>query len=125
MSTTATKSQPSRTSARPAKKGASKRTKSNASKAKAKSASAKPKPASTKSPNKDGGKRLSPGALDRLVIGYMKKNRGKLPVTAGTVGRGIKRSSGAVANCLARFEKAGKVKLTNKKPREYDLVASK
>jgi hypothetical protein len=45
-----------------------------------------------------------------------------LPITAGTVGRGIKRSSGAVANCLGRLEEAGEVKLTNKKPREYDLA---
>jgi hypothetical protein len=125
MSTTATKSRTSRTSARPAKKGAGKRTKSNASKAKAKSASAKAKPASTKSPNKDGGKRLSPGALDGLVLGYMKRNRSRLPATSGVVGRGIKRSPGAIANCLDRLEKAGKVKLTNKEPREYDLVDSK
>ena len=55
-----------------------------------------------------------------MVIGYMKKNRGKLSVTAGTVGRGIKRSSGAVANCLGRLEKDGEVSLANKKPREYD-----
>jgi hypothetical protein len=126
MSTTATKRQPSRTSAHPAaKKGAGKRTKSNASKAKAKSASAKAKPASTKSPNKGGGKRLSLGALDGLVLGYMKRNRKKLPATSGVVGRGIKRSPGAIANCLERLEKAGKVKLTNKKPREYDLAATK
>jgi hypothetical protein len=91
------------------------------SSAKSKGASAKPKTASAKTANKDGSKRLSPGALDGLVLGYMKKNRGKLPVTAGTVGRGIKRSPGAVANCLARLEKVGRVKLTNKKPREYDL----
>lgn len=125
MSTTATKSQPSRTSARPAKKGAGKRTRSNASEAKAKSASAKSKTASAKiTANKDGGKRLSPGALDGLVLGYMKRNRKKLPATSGVVGRGIDRSPGAIANCLERLEKAGKVKLTNKKPREYDLVAA-
>jgi hypothetical protein len=56
------------------------------------------------------------------VLGYMKKNRGKLPATSGVVGRGIKRSPGTIANCLERLEKAGKVKLTNKKPREYDLA---
>lgn len=115
MSTTATKSKPNRTST-------SSGGKPGKSSAKTKSASAKSKTASSKTANKDGGKRLSPGALDGLVLGYMKKNRGKLPATAGTIGRGIKRSSGAVGNCLARFEKAGKVKLTNKKPREYDLV---
>ncbi len=114
MSTTATKKQPNRTSKRTGK----------GSKSKApKPASAKSKTASAKTAaNKDGGKRLSPGALEGLVLGYMKKNRGKLPATSGVVGRGIKRSPGAIANCLERLEKAGKVKLTNKKPREYDLA---
>jgi hypothetical protein len=109
MSTTATKSQPKR----PSSRGGGKPAKAGASKSKA---------ASAKTANKEGGKRLSPGGLNGLVLGYMKKNRAKLPVTAGTVGRGIKRSSGAVANCLGRLEEAGEVKLTNKKPREYDLA---
>jgi hypothetical protein len=109
MSTTATKSQPKRTGSR----GGGKSTKAAASKS---------KPAGAKAANKDGGNRLSPGGLNGLVLGYMKKNRDKLPITAGNVGRGIKRSSGAVANCLGRLESAGEVKLTNKKPREYDLA---
>jgi len=120
MSATAAKTKPSRTRTPTAKSGAGKGAKSRASKAK--SASAKSKAASAKTANKDGGKRLSPGGLNGLVLGYMKKNRAKLPITAGTIGRGIKRSSGAVANCLGRLEKAGEVKLTNKKPREYDLA---
>jgi hypothetical protein len=120
MSTTATKSKPGRTGSR----SGSKASKARASKSKAKSTSAKSKTASTKTANPKVGKRLSPGALDGLVLGYMKRSRAKLPATAGTVGRGIKRSSGAVANCLERLEKAGEVKLTNKKPREYDLVAA-
>lgn len=113
MSTTATKKQPSRTSKRTGKGSKSKASKT---------ASAKSKTASAKTANKDGGKRLSPGELDGLVLGYMKRNRKKLPATSGVVGRGIKRSPGAIANCLERLEKAGKVKLTNKKPREYDLA---
>jgi hypothetical protein len=120
MSTTATKSKSSRTNK---SKTAGHTAKGSKSSAKSKGASAKSKTASAKTAaNKDGGKRLSPGALDRLVLGYMKKNRGKLPATSGVVGRGIKRSPGAIANCLERLEKAGKVKLTNKKPREYDLA---
>ncbi|MGN6217399.1 MAG: hypothetical protein ACTHN7_10675 [Solirubrobacterales bacterium] len=119
MSATAPKSKSSRTR----KRGTGKGTESSGSKAK--STSAKSKAVSAKAANKDGGKRLSPGALNDLVLGYMKKNRSKLPVTAGTVGRGIKRSSGAVANCLHRLEREGKVKLTNKKPREYDLTTAK
>ncbi|MGN6588564.1 MAG: hypothetical protein ACTHKT_14015 [Solirubrobacterales bacterium] len=116
MSATAAKSKSSRTR----KRGTGKGTKSRGSKAK--KASAKSKAASAKAANKDGGKRLSPGGLNNLVLGYMKKNRNELPVTAGTVGRGINRSSGAVANCLGRLEKVGEVKLVNKKPREYDLA---
>lgn len=114
MSTTATKKQPNRTSKRTGKGSKSKASKT---------ASAKSKTASAKTPaNKDGGKRLNPGALDGLVLGYMKRNPKKLPATSGVVGRGIKRSPGAIANCLERLAKAGKVKLTNKKPREYDLA---
>lgn len=121
MSTTATKSKPSRTRK---SKAAGRPDKGSKSSAQSKGASAKSKTASAKTTaNKDGGKRLSPGALDGLVLGYMKRNRKKLPATSGVVGRGIERSPGAVANCLERLEKAGKVGLTNKKPREYDLVS--
>lgn len=82
------------------------------SKAKAKAAAGKRNP----------GKRLRPGQLDGLVIGYMRKHKGELPTTPSRVARGIKRSSGAVGNCLGRLEKKEKVKLTDKKPRRYDLV---
>src|SRR5690349_6618647 len=102
MRTTATKSHPTRTSAPPAKTGAVKRKKSNAARANGKDAQAKSKTAVAKTGNKDGGRRLSPGALDGLVIGYIKRNRGDLPATSGVIGRGINRSPGAVANCLER-----------------------
>ena len=114
MSNTATKSKRSRTS----KSRATGRT----GKVSKKSAKTKRTSASSKTANKDGGKRLRPGQLDGMVLGYMKKNRDKLPVTAGAIGRGINRSSGAIANSLARSERTGKVKLTSQKPREYDLV---
>jgi hypothetical protein len=118
MSTTATKSKPSRT-----KSSAAGRTGKGSKSKASKTAPAKAKTASTKTTaNIDGVKRLSPGALDGLVLGYMKRNRKTLPATSGVVGRGIKRSPGAIANCLERLERAGTVKLTNKKPREYDLV---
>lgn len=117
MGTTATKSQRNQTSKRSAGGRGGNGSKSSA---KTKRASAKSETA-----NKDGGKRLGPGQLDGMVLGYMKKNRGKLPATAGTVGRGIKRSPGAVSNCLERLEKTGAVKLTEKEPHRYDLVASK
>lgn len=131
MSTTATKSQPGRTGKGKAASGTGKASKSSTktkrASAKSKNAAAKTKrtSAGSKTANKDGGKRLGPGQLDGMVLGYMKKNRDRLPVTAGTVGRGIKRSAGAVANCLARLDQAGEVKLTNQKPREFDLVGGK
>jgi hypothetical protein len=66
--------------------------------------------------------RLRPGQLDGLVLGYMKKLRGELPITATKVAGGIKRSSGAVGNCLERLAKAKKVRRVG--PRRYDLVDS-
>ena len=107
MSATAAKSKPSGTPTRTAKRGGGKGAKSKA--AKSKTASPKSRTASAKTANKGGGKRLSPGGLNGLVLGYMKKNRAKLPVTAGTIGRGIKRSSGAVANCLGRLGRGSDV----------------
>lgn len=68
--------------------------------------------------------RLRPGQLDGLVLGYMKKHEGELPITATKVARGIKRSSGAVGNCLERLAKAQKVRRAGKKPRRYDLAGS-
>lgn len=68
--------------------------------------------------------RLRPGQLDRLVLGYMKKHKGELPITATKVARGIKRSSGAVGNCLERLAKTKKVRRAGNKPRRYDLADS-
>ncbi len=118
MNTTATKAKPTTTSS-----PAAKLSKTKAS-TKAKRGSAKSKTASPNAANKNGSKRLAPGGLDGLVIGWMKKNRSQLPVTAGTVARGIERSSGAVANCLGRQEEAGAVRETSKKPHKYDLVTA-
>jgi hypothetical protein len=68
--------------------------------------------------------RLRPGELDGLVLGYMKKHRGEMPLSPTKVAQGIKRSSGAVGNCLDRLEKEKKVRLAGKKPRRYDLAGS-
>jgi hypothetical protein len=76
------------------------------------------KSASAKS--KDG--RLGPGQLDKLVLGYMRSHRKDAPHTASAIGKGIKRSSGAVANCLGRQVKANTVQMVKPKPREYALV---
>jgi hypothetical protein len=69
--------------------------------------------------------RLGPGELDKLVLGYMRRHKKDAPHTASAVAKGIKRSSGAVANCLGRQEKQKKVRLVKPKPREYELVQSK
>jgi hypothetical protein len=69
--------------------------------------------------------RLAPGELDKLVLGYMRRQKKDAPHTASAIGKAIKRSSGAVANCLGRQEKQKKVRLVKPKPREYELVQSK
>jgi hypothetical protein len=125
MSATATKSKTrGSTKSKAARSTGKGKTKSASAKSKAAAKTSGTSASPKTSANKKGGNRLSPGALDGLVIGYMKRNRAKLPATSGVVGRGIKRSPGAITNCLARLEKAGKVKLTNKKPREYDLATA-
>jgi hypothetical protein len=69
--------------------------------------------------------RLAPGGLDKLVLGYMRQHKKDAPHTASAIGKAIKRSSGAVANCLGRLERQKKVRLVKSKPREYELVQSK
>jgi hypothetical protein len=69
--------------------------------------------------------RLAPGELDKLVLGFMRRNKKDAPHTPSAVAKGIKRSSGAVANCLGRQDKAKKVRLVSPKPRRYELVEAK
>ncbi len=69
--------------------------------------------------------RLRPGELDGLVLAYMRKHKKELPLTASAIGRAIGRSSGAVANCLARLAKKKQVRLAKRKPRAYDLKVAK
>jgi hypothetical protein len=69
--------------------------------------------------------RLGPGELDKLVLGHMRQHKEKAPHTASAIGKAIKRSSGAVANCLVRLEKQEKVRLAKPKPRSYKLVEAK
>jgi len=65
--------------------------------------------------------RLGPGELDKLVLGHMRQHR-EAPHTASAIGKAIKRSSGAVANCLVRLERQEKVRLAKPKPRSYELA---
>lgn len=64
-------------------------------------------------------KRLRPGELDGQVLAYMRKHRDAGPLTASAVGKGIGRSSGAIANCLARLAKEKKVRQAKRKPRAF------
>ncbi len=69
--------------------------------------------------------RLRPGELDGLVLAYMRKHEEDLPLTASAIGKGIGRSSGAVANCLARLAKAKLARRAKRKPVAYDLKVAK
>jgi FaeA-like protein len=79
------------------------------------------KTASTKPKNG----RLGPGELDKHVLAYMRKYKKEAPHTASAIGKGIERSSGAVANCLVRLEKRKEVRLARQKPRAYELKVEK
>ncbi len=70
-------------------------------------------------------KRLRPGELDGLVLAYMAEHKDDGPLTATAIGKGIERSAGAVANCLARLAKDGKVRQAKKRPRVYVLKEAK
>lgn len=66
--------------------------------------------------------RLSPGDMDGLVLAHLRKRKKDGPLTVTAVAKGIGRSSGAVANCLARLTKAGKVKQAKKSPRAFVIA---
>lgn len=70
-------------------------------------------------------KRLRPGELDGLVLAYMRKHGDDGPLTPSAIGKGIGRSSGAVANCLTRLAKAKTVREAKRKPRAYALKVAK
>jgi hypothetical protein len=70
-------------------------------------------------------RRLNPGELDGLVLAHLKEQKDDGPLTASAVAKGIGRSSGAVANCLARLTKAQKVRQAKKSPRAYVIAEKK
>lgn len=70
-------------------------------------------------------KRLRPGELDGLVLSYLNEHRDEAPLTATAIGKGIERSAGAVANCLARMVKEKKVRQAKRKPRSYIVGGAK
>jgi hypothetical protein len=71
------------------------------------------------------GTRLRPGELDGQVLAYMRRHKSDGPLTASAIGKGLDRSAGAIANCLARLAKDGKVRQAKKRPRAYVLKAGK
>ncbi|HET9676745.1 MAG TPA: hypothetical protein VFP21_04480, partial [Solirubrobacterales bacterium] len=56
-----------------------------------------------------------------LVVAYMADHRDDGPLTATTIGKGLDRSPGAVANCLGRLAKDKRVRQAGKRPRAYVL----
>lgn len=70
-------------------------------------------------------KRLRPGELDGFVLAYMVKHKEDGPLTATTIGKGLGRSPGAVANCLGRLATDKKVRQAKKRPRTYVLKEAK
>jgi hypothetical protein len=64
-------------------------------------------------------KRLRPGELDGLVLAYMAKHREDGPLTASVIAKGIGRSSGAIANSLARLARSREVRQAKRSPRAY------
>lgn len=70
-------------------------------------------------------KRLHPGELDGLALSLLAEHKGDGPLTTTAIGKGIERSAGAVANCLARLAKDGGVRQAKKRPRSYVLKEAK
>ncbi|MGO9761049.1 MAG: hypothetical protein ACLP1Q_07305 [Solirubrobacteraceae bacterium] len=70
-----------------------------------------------------GTERLRPGQLDGLVLKYLRERPGDGSLGPSAVAKGLSRSSGAVANCLARLAASGQVRETSKSPRRYSPLA--
>lgn len=60
----------------------------------------------------------------RHVLGYMRGHKQEAPHSPSAIAKGIARSAGAVANCLARME-GKQVRLVQPKPRRYGLTEKK
>jgi DNA-binding transcriptional ArsR family regulator len=64
-------------------------------------------------------KRLRPGELDALVISYLRAHASEDPLGPAAIAKALARSSGAVANCLARLAATGQIRQTAATPRRY------
>jgi len=66
--------------------------------------------------------RLRPGALREMVIGYLRE-RADQELSPSAIGKGLERSSGAVANACDRLMTDGAIVQTSEKPRRYRLAS--
>jgi biotin operon repressor len=64
-------------------------------------------------------RRLRSGELDTLVLNHITTTAGSEPQSPATVAKALGRSSGAVANCLARLTATGRLQLLTNRPRRY------
>jgi len=78
-------------------------------------------PRSARRPPGEDATRLRSGQLDALVVAYVNEHAGE-PLGPVAVAKGLARSSGAVANCLARLAAAGRVRELGERPRRYCAV---
>lgn len=74
--------------------------------------------------NKSGLPKLGKGALETAVFDHMGANP-KSEFTPSDLARVLNRSSGAIANALAKFAAQGKVTQTSERPRRYRLAGAK
>lgn len=62
----------------------------------------------------------APWQLDGLVLDYMRKHATDEPLGPTAIAKGLGRSSGAVANCLARLASTKHVRKVSERPRRYE-----
>ncbi len=81
-----------------------------------------PGESATEAPNSADARRLKPGELDGLILDYLRKHSTEA-LGPSAVAKSLQRSSGAVANSLARLTRDERVRQVGERPRRY-LVGS-
>ena len=74
--------------------------------------------------NKTGLPKLGKGGLEALVLDHMAAHA-KVEFSPSELGNALSRSSGAIANALARFTEKGWVVQTSARPRRYRFKGAK
>lgn len=111
------KSTPASTSKRTGTAGA----KPARAKAATSAANGKPDKRASAQPGKP---RLKAFGLDPLVLAYVETHTDSAPHGPAAVGKAIKRSSGAVANCMKRLADKDRLRQVSDKPLRYDKIAA-